>query len=212
MRPRLGKNPSIHGASLLAEGGSALNFLPSRSRRPRMKAVPHNSEPSAFDDARVAAEAAPTTKSFFLVGGASAPNLPSRSPRPRMKAVPHNSEPSTFDDARVAAEAAPTQTHRSFCRRGFRPEPLPSRSQRPRMKPPPPIPNLPSSMAQGSRLKPLLPKDIVLFGRRGFSPESAFKIPKATDEAAPHNPEPSAFDDARVAAEAAPTQTHCSFW
>jgi hypothetical protein len=151
-----------------------------------MKAVPHNSEPSTFDDARVAAEAAPTTKSFFLVGGASAPNLPSRSPRPRMKAVPHNSEPSTFDDARVAAEAAPTQTHRSFCRRGFRPELLPSRSPRPRMKAAPPIPSLPPSMTQGSRLKPLLPKrhQSLLVGG-AFAPTPAFKIPKATDEAAP---------------------------
>jgi hypothetical protein len=39
------------------------------------------------------------------------------------------------------------------------------------MKPPLTIPNLPPLVAQGSRLKPLLPKDIVLFGRRGFSPE-----------------------------------------
>jgi hypothetical protein len=79
------------------------------------------------------------------------------------------------------------------------------------MKPPPTIPNLSSSMAQGSRRKPLLPKHIVLFGRRGFSPEPAFKIPKATDEAALHNPEPSVIGGARVAAEAAPTQTHRSF-
>jgi hypothetical protein len=71
-------------------------------------------------------------------------------------------------------------------------------------------------MAQRSRLKPLLPKDIVLFGRRGFRPESpAFKIPKATDEGAPCNPKPSVIDGARVAAEAAPTKRHrsfCSFW
>ncbi|WP_299286023.1 hypothetical protein, partial [Thermoflexus sp.] len=39
--------------------------------------------------------------------------------------------------------------------------------------------------------------DIVLFGRRGFSPEPVFKIPKATDEAASHNLRPSVFDGAK---------------
>jgi hypothetical protein len=53
-------------------------------------------------------------------------------------------------------------------------------------------------MTQESRLKPLPPKDIVLFGRRGFRPElSAFKTPKVTDEGAPCNPKPSVFDDAK---------------
>jgi hypothetical protein len=100
----------------------------------------------------------------------------------------------------------------AFCRRSFSPEPAFKIPKATDEGPSPTIPNLPPSMTQGSRLKPLLPKHIVLFGRRGFRPEplpSRSQRPRM--KAAPCSPEPCAFGGARVAAKAAPTKTTSSF-
>jgi hypothetical protein len=157
-------------------------------------------EPSVFNDAKVAAEAAPTKDGFCR-----------RIFRP---------EPSAFDDARVTTDTTPTtpnpwlsMTQRSrrkpllpkddFCRRGFSPELVFEAAKGPgEGRPCNPEPA--SSMTQRSRLKPLLPKDD--FCRRGFSPEPPSSIDEMVGmEAASTTPDLQFSTTQRVAAEAAPT-------
>ena len=66
-----------------------------------------------------------------------------------------------------------------------------------RMKLLPPIPGLPSSVAQKVAAE-AAPTKMPIFLRRGFRPElSAFDGPAAADEAASPNPGPSVFDGAK---------------
>jgi len=116
-------------------------------------------------------------------------------------------KPLVVDDARVAAEAAPTQKWASvgdFCsehpfsmRQGVTVEAAPA-AQSPWF-----------SMAQGSRLKPLLPKNGLLWG--GLLPRaSVFDEARGHDEGCSGSPKPLVVDDAGVAAEAAPTKKWAS--
>jgi hypothetical protein len=99
---------------------------------------------------------------------------------------------------KVAAKAAPTKTHRSFCRRGFRPElsafdgPVVA-DEAASLNPEP-------SVFGGARVaaEAAPTKTYRSFCRRGFRPGlSAFDGPVVADEAASLNPRSSVFGGAK---------------
>jgi hypothetical protein len=119
-----------------------------------------------------------------------------------------NPEPLVLDGARVAAEAAPTQKWASvggnFC-----PEHPFSMRQGVTMKVASATQSPWLSMTPGSRLKPLLPKNGLLWG--GLLPRApAFDEARGHDEGCSGSPKPLVLGGARVAAEAAPTKKWAS--
>jgi hypothetical protein len=165
-----------------------------------------NPKPLVVDDAGVAAEAAPTQK-WASVGGLL-PRAPAfDGARGHGEGCSGNPEPLVVDDAEFAAEAAPTKKWASVG--GLRSEHPSSMRQGVTMKAAPATLSLWLSMTPGSRLKPLLPKNGLLWG--GL----LLRAP-VFDEARGHgggcsgSPEPLVLDDAEFAAEAAPTKKWAS--
>jgi hypothetical protein len=171
---------------------------------------------------RVVVKAAPATLSFWVSmtpGSRLKPLLPKngllwggllpRAPvfdeaRGHGEGCSGSPKPLVLDGARVAAEAAPTKKWASvggdFC-----PEHPFSMRQGVTVKAAPATLSPWFSMAQGSRLKPLLPKNGLLWG--GLLPRApVFDEARGHDEGCSGNPEPLVVDDAGVAAEAAPTK------
>jgi hypothetical protein len=105
---------------------------------------------------RVAAKAAPTKIGFCRRG--FSPELPvSDDAKDRGRRRPYKPRTSRFR-WRKRSRLKPLLPRSVFVGEAFAPSFRPSMARRLRMKPLPPIPGLPSSVAQGSRLKPLLPR------------------------------------------------------
>jgi hypothetical protein len=165
-------------------------------------------KPLVLDGARVAAEAAPTpTKKWASVGGLL-PRAPAfDGARGHGEGCSGNPEPLVVDDAEFAAEAAPTKKWASVG--GLRSEHPSSMRQGVTMKAAPATLSLWLSMTQSSRLKPLLPKNGLLWGRL-LSRAPVFDEARGHDEGCSGSPKPLVVDDAGVAAEAAPTKKWAS--